>query len=37
MVITDVLDNNARLYADEIALVEINPKFEPRCWLTFGC
>ena len=35
MVITDVLDNNARLYADEIALVEINPKFEPESRITW--
>ncbi len=35
MVITDVLDNNARLYADEVALVEINPKFEPQSRITW--
>jgi len=35
MVITDVLDNNARLYADEVALVEINPKFEPESRITW--
>ncbi len=35
MVITDVLDNNARLYADETALVEINPKFEPESRITW--
>ena len=35
MIITDILDNNARLYADEVALVEINPKFEPQSRITW--
>ncbi len=35
MVITDILDNNARLYADEVALVEINPMFEPQSRITW--
>ena len=35
MIITDVLDNNARLYADEVALVEINPMFEPQSRITW--
>ena len=35
MVITDVLDNNARLYAGEVALVEINPNFEPESRITW--
>ena len=35
MIITDILDNNARLYADEVALVEINPMFEPQSRITW--
>ena len=35
MVITDILDNNARLYTDEVALVEINPMFEPQSRITW--
>ena len=35
MVITDILDNNARLYAGEVALVEINPNFEPESRITW--
>ena len=35
MVITDILDNNAKLYASEVALVEINPMFEPQSRITW--
>ena len=35
MVITDILDNNAKLYAGEVALVEINPMFEPQSRITW--
>ena len=35
MIITDILDNNARLYAGEVALVEINPMFEPQSRITW--
>ena len=35
MVITDILDNNAKLYASETALVEINPMFEPQSRITW--
>ncbi|MBQ7378522.1 MAG: acyl--CoA ligase [Clostridia bacterium] len=35
MVITDILDNNAKLYANEVALVEINPMFEPQSRITW--
>ena len=35
MIITDILDNNAKLYADEVALVEINPMFEPQSRITW--
>ena len=35
MIITDILDNNARLYANEVALVEINPMFEPQSRITW--
>ncbi len=35
MVITDILDNNAKLYTNEVALVEINPMFEPQSRITW--
>ncbi len=35
MTILDVLDQNAALYANETALVEINPKFEPDSRITW--
>ena len=35
MIITDILDNNAKLYAGEVALVEINPMFEPQSRITW--
>ena len=35
MIITDLLDNNAKLYAGEVALVEINPMFEPQSRITW--
>ena len=35
MIITDSLDNNAKLYAGEVALVEINPMFEPQSRITW--
>ena len=35
MPITEVLVKNAELYADEVALVEINPEFEPKSRITW--
>ena len=35
MTIVDLLNQNASLYADEVALVEINPCFEPESRLTW--
>ncbi len=35
MLITDVLRQNARLYPNETALVEINPRFEPESRITW--
>lgn len=35
MTIIDLLEQNANLYADETALVEINPQFEPESRLTW--
>ena len=35
MTILDVLDQNAALYPNETALVEINPKFEPDSRITW--
>ncbi|MCQ2440533.1 MAG: acyl--CoA ligase [Clostridia bacterium] len=35
MTIIDVLDQNAQKYADETALVEINPQFEPSSRITW--
>ena len=35
MIIIDILDNNAKLYAGEVALVEINPMFEPQSRITW--
>ena len=30
MIITDFLEKNARLYPDEVALVEVNPEHNPH-------
>ena len=35
MPITEVLTKNAKLYPDEVALVEINPSFEPESRITW--
>ncbi len=35
MIITDLLDQNAQKYADDVALVEINPKFEVQSRITW--
>ncbi len=35
MIITDLLDQNANLYGDDVALVEINPKFEVQSRITW--
>ena len=35
MIIIDLLNQNARLYPDETALVEINPAFEPKSRITW--
>ncbi len=35
MPITEILEQNARLYGDETALVEINPEFEPGSRITW--
>ena len=35
MVITDLLERNAKLYPDEVALVELNPQNQPDPNLTW--
>ena len=35
MPITEILTKNAELYGDEVALVEINPSFEPESRITW--
>ncbi len=35
MTITDILEQNAKAYASEVALVEINPSFEPESRITW--